>query len=146
MSCTSPLTVARTIFPFAALSAFSICGSKRVTAAFIASADCSTSATMSRLSLKSRPTSSMPAMRGPLMISIGGRPASARSMSSARPSFVPSITQRARRSSKGSAARASAVGAGLRSRKCAANAAMGSSPRQNRRSSASCRSSSGMLG
>src|SRR5439155_193335 len=63
MSWTSPFTVASTITPRVADSAFSMWGSRWETAAFIASADWSTSATMSWLSLKSRPTSSMPRIR-----------------------------------------------------------------------------------
>ena len=51
----------------------------------------------------------------------------------------------ASRSSSGNADRSSAVARGARSRKCAANAATGSSPRFQIRSSDSLRSSSGML-
>ncbi len=71
MSWTSPLTVASTIVPRVAASAFSMNGSRCATAAFIASADWSTSATISWLSLNRRPTSSMPFISGPLMISSG---------------------------------------------------------------------------
>ena len=91
MSCTSPLTVASTTVPLLALSLFSMKGSRCATAAFIASADCSTSATISSLLLKRRPTSSMPAMSGPLMISRGFASFSFRSRSSIRPSFDPSM-------------------------------------------------------
>ena len=71
-------------------SAFSMNCSRCETAAFIASADWSTSATMSSLLLKSRPTSSMPFMRGPLMISSGLSVLRFSSRSSISPSFVPS--------------------------------------------------------
>ena len=74
MSCTSPLTVASMILPRAAVSAFSMNCSRWLTAAFIASADCSTSATISSLLLNSRPTSAMPAISGPLMMSSGAAP------------------------------------------------------------------------
>ena len=40
MSCTSPFTVASTIVPLPSPSAFSMCGSRWATAAFITSADC----------------------------------------------------------------------------------------------------------
>ena len=68
MSWTSPLTVASTMVPRVELSSLAMKPSRWATAAFIASADWSTSATMSWLSLKRRPTSSMPLIRGPLMI------------------------------------------------------------------------------
>src|SRR5262249_31670821 len=71
MSWTSPLTVASTIVPRVADAAFSMNCSRCATAAFMASADCRTSATMSWLSLNSRPTSSMPRIRGPLTMSSG---------------------------------------------------------------------------
>ena len=51
--------------------------SRWLTAAFIASADCSTSATISSLLLNSRPTSAMPAISGPLMMSSGAAPSCA---------------------------------------------------------------------
>ena len=64
MSWTSPLTVARSNFPRWP-APFGILGSRRDTAAFIAAALWRTSATISWFALKSRPTSAMPAMRGP---------------------------------------------------------------------------------
>ena len=58
------------------------------TAVFMASADCSTSATISSLLLKSRPTSAMPAISGPLITSSGAAPsASLRSRSAIKPSL-----------------------------------------------------------
>ena len=90
MSWTSPFTVASTRVPRVADSAFSMRGSRWATAAFIASADWRTSATMSWLSLKSRPTSSMPRISGPLMISSGVASASFASRSSTSPSRLPS--------------------------------------------------------
>jgi hypothetical protein len=57
MSWTSPLTVARTILPRAAVSAFSMNCSRWLTPVFMASADWSTSATISSLLLNRRPTS-----------------------------------------------------------------------------------------
>ena len=39
MSCTSPLTVARTMVPLPSSSVFSMCGSSQATAAFMTSAD-----------------------------------------------------------------------------------------------------------
>ena len=71
MSCTSPFTVASSTLPRDDEAVFSMCGSRKVTAAFITSADCSTSATISLLSLNSRPTSLIPAISGPLMIASG---------------------------------------------------------------------------
>ena len=71
ISWTSPLTVARITLPRAAVSAFSMNCSRWLTAAFMASADCSTSATISSLLLNRRPTSLMPAISGPLMMSSG---------------------------------------------------------------------------
>ena len=90
MSCTSPFTVASMTLPLLALSFFSMKRSRWATAAFIDSALCSTSATMSSLLLKSRPTSSIPFMSGPLMISSGGTAFRFSSRSSMSPSFVPS--------------------------------------------------------
>ena len=90
MSWTSPLTVASTIEPRVADSDFSMNGSRWATAVFIASADCKTSATMSWLSLNSRPTSSMPRISGPLMISSGVASPSLTFRSSTRPSREPS--------------------------------------------------------
>ena len=71
MSWTSPLTVASTMLPRWRVSVRSMNCSRWPTAAFMASADWSTSATMSWLSLKRRPTSSMPFISGPLMMSSG---------------------------------------------------------------------------
>ena len=71
ISCTSPLTVARIILPLVAVSVFSMNGSRYETDAFIASALCSTSATISSLLLNRRPTSSIPSISGPLMMSSG---------------------------------------------------------------------------
>ena len=91
MSWTSPLTVASITLPLREPETFSMNFSRWVTAAFIASADWSTSATMSSLALKSRPTSRMPSMSGPLMISSGAMPpCRTASRSSTRPSFEPS--------------------------------------------------------
>ena len=90
MSCTSPFTVARTMVPRLALSSFSMKPSRWPTAAFIASADWSTSATMSWLSLKSRPTSSMPRISGPLMMSSGAVSCRFSSRSAINPSRLPS--------------------------------------------------------
>src|ERR1022692_3390724 len=94
ISCTSPFTVARITLPRAAVSAFSMNCSRWLTAAFMASADCSTSATISSLLLNRRPTSLMPLISGPLMISSGAAPsARLRSRSATRPSLVPSLNQ-----------------------------------------------------
>ena len=91
MSWTSPLTVASTTLPRALVVSASMNCSRWETAAFMASALCSTSATMSWLSLKSRPTSAMPAIRGPLITSSGAAPsASLRSRSSRSPLRLPS--------------------------------------------------------
>ena len=133
--------------PFGALSAFSMCGSRWPTAAFIASADCSTSATIISLAPKRRPTSSMPAISGPLMIS-SGRARLQRLVEvgeQARPSSLRGCSAPgARRAAGRGAPRPSAFGA--LARKCAAKAAIGSSPRHQIRSSASRRSSSGIDG
>ncbi len=113
------------------------------TAAFIASADCSTSATISSLALKSRPTSRMPSIRGPLMISSGVfPPARTASRSSIRPSFDPSRMYRGRRSIGVPGRAAACLGCEPLALKWAANAATGSWPRFQIRSSASRRSSS----
>ena len=144
MSWTSPLTVASTTLPLVALSKRSMCGSSRDTANFIDSADWSTSATINSLALNWRPTSSIPAMRGPLIISRGPRSSNASSKSSANPSLVPSMTARDNFSSSERLARSSAVALGARSLKWAAKAATGSSPRFQIKSSDSLRSSSGM--
>ncbi len=91
MSCTSPLTVARMTLPLRESLDFSMNFSRWLTAAFIASADCSTSATISSLALKSRPTSFIPSISGPLMMSSGDIPERrTASRSSIRPSFEPS--------------------------------------------------------
>ena len=92
MSWTSPLTVASTTLPRLAVSAFSMNCSRWLTAAFIASADCNTSATINSLALNSRPTSAIPVISGPFTMSNGGAP-SARffSRSSTSPSRVPSM-------------------------------------------------------
>src|SRR3979411_1097783 len=74
MSWTSPLTVASSSLPLLEVAAFSMNRSRWATAAFITSALCRTSATMSSLAPKSRPTSSMPAINGPLMMSSAGTP------------------------------------------------------------------------
>ena len=72
MSWTSPFTVARSDLAARRAPRPSPCAARgSVTAAFIASALWSTSATISWLSLKRRPTSSMPVISGPLMISSG---------------------------------------------------------------------------
>ena len=144
MSWTSPFTVASTTLPLFALSSRSMWGSRCPTAAFIDSADCSTSATISWLALNCLPTSSIPAISGPLMISSGSRPASASSRSSVSPSLVPSMIASASRSSRGSCNRSWAEDFGFFSRKWAAKAATGSSPLYQMRSSASLRSSSGI--
>ena len=144
MSWTSPFTVASTTLPRVAESTRSMWGSRWATANFIDSADCSTSATMSWLALNWRPTSSIPAISGPLIISNGVRPAMASSRSSANPSLEPSMMAMASRSSRGRLRRSSVVDLGARSLKWAAKAATGSSPRFQIRSSASLRSSSGM--
>ena len=143
MSCTSPLTVASRIVPRRASSLFSIRGSRWATAAFIASADCSTSATMSSFLLKSRPTSSMPAMSGPLMMLSGGVSRSFSSRPLRSPSFVPAMMQWASRSSTGSAATSSTTRL-FASRKCAVKRATVSSEVSKRTASASARSSSGI--
>jgi hypothetical protein len=91
MSWTSPFTVASTTVPRKELLSLSIIGSRCATAAFMASALCSTSATMSWLALKRRPTSSMPFISGPLMISSGVAPSASLVLRSGmRPSLVPS--------------------------------------------------------
>ncbi len=120
MSWTSPLTVASTTLPRSDPSFFSMCGSRCDTAAFITSALCSTSATISSLALKRRPTSAMPFISGPLMMSSGcgqRASASASSRSSIRPSFEPSTTERASRSSSGKSRRGRAEADALRPRK-----------------------------
>ena len=91
MSWTSPFTVASTTLPRLAVWVLSIFGSRWVTAAFIASALCSTSATISSLAPNSRPTSSIPFISGPLMISSGPAFWSASSRSSISPSRLPSM-------------------------------------------------------
>ena len=63
MSWTSPLTVASTIVPLPASSAFSMCGSRWATAAFITSADCSTKGSCICPEPNSSPTVFMPASR-----------------------------------------------------------------------------------
>ena len=68
MSWTSPFTVASTIFPRRAPPVRGCCGSRKETAAFMAAALWSTSATINWFALKSRPTSAIPAMRGPFTI------------------------------------------------------------------------------
>ena len=91
MSWTSPLTVARMTLPLREPPDFSMNFSRCETAAFIASADCRTSATMSSFALKRRPTSRIPSMSGPLMTSSGAMPpVRTASRSSMRPSFEPS--------------------------------------------------------
>ena len=88
MSWTSPFTVARITLPRFAVSAFSMNCSRWLTAAFMASADCSTSATISSLALNKRPTSAMPSISGPLIMSSGAVPsARLRSRSSTSPSL-----------------------------------------------------------
>ncbi len=101
ISCTSPLTVARITFPFPeSFSVASIWGSKKATDAFITSALWSTSATISWLSLNKRPTSAIPFISGPLIISNGSSYwAKACSKSGSNPSFVPSTIYIANRSS-----------------------------------------------
>ena len=92
MSWTSPFTVARMILPLRESVVFSMNCSRWLTAAFIDSADCSTSATISSFALKRRPTSRIPSMRGPLMMSSGAiPPVRTASRSSTRPSFEPSM-------------------------------------------------------
>ena len=91
MSCTSPLTVASRTLPLREPPVFSMNFSRWLTAAFIASADWSTSATISSLALKRRPTSRIPSISGPLMISSGAMPpVRTASRSSMSPSFEPS--------------------------------------------------------
>ena len=77
--------------PREAESARSMWGSRCETANFIASALCRTSATINWLALNCLPTSSIPAINGPLMMSRGSRSCIARSRSSASPSLLPSI-------------------------------------------------------
>ena len=86
MSWTSPLTVASRTVARVDGSATVMCGSRRATAAFMTSADWSTSATIMVLAPNRRPTSSMPFISGPLMISSGLRVFSNSSRSAAKPS------------------------------------------------------------
>ena len=71
MSWTSPFTVAITTFPFTDDSSFFINCSRCETEAFITSALCRTSATIKSLLLNNLPTSSIPVIKGPFIISIG---------------------------------------------------------------------------
>ena len=73
MSCTSPFTVASTIVPLPSPSAFSMCGSRCATAAFITSADWSTNGSCIWPEPNSSPTVFMPASSVSLMISSAGR-------------------------------------------------------------------------
>ena len=130
-----------------ALSDFSMCGSRCATAAFIASADCSTSATIIWLALNSRPTSSMPFINGPLMIS-SGRARVERLVEILDEAVLRAFEDVAREALVERQRLALLGGDGLllRARKYAAKAAIGSSPRHQIRSSASWRSSSGIEG
>ena len=109
MSCTSPLTVASTIRPLpASSSAFSMCGSRYATAAFITSADCSTNGSCIWPEPNSSPTVFMPASRFSLMMASGGFSVIASSRSASRPLRSPSTMRCASRSSSGSLASSAA--------------------------------------
>ena len=93
MSCTSPLTVARTRRPFEVCpSIFSINGSRWATAVFIVSALCKTNGNCIWPEPKSSPTTFMPSRRMLLIMSSGGMPCvMAVLRSSVRPSRSASI-------------------------------------------------------
>ena len=63
MSCTSPLTVASTTVPLPPWSDFSMWGSRKATAAFMVSADCSTKGSCISPEAKRSPTTFMPSSR-----------------------------------------------------------------------------------
>ena len=74
MSCTSPLTVASTMRPLPPASAFSMCGSRKATAAFMVSADCSTNGSCICPEPNRSPTIFMPPSSGPLTTSRAAQP------------------------------------------------------------------------
>ena len=71
MSCTSPLTVASTTVPLPPWSDFSMWGSRKATAAFIVSADCSTKGSCISPEAKRSPTTFMPSSRMSLTMASG---------------------------------------------------------------------------
>ena len=83
MSCTSPLTVASTTVPLPPWSDFSMCGSRKATAAFIVSADCSTKGSCISPEAKRSPTTFMPSSRMSLTIVRAAMSASSASVRSA---------------------------------------------------------------
>ena len=92
MSCTSPLTVAKTIVPLAvAPPFFSMNGSKKRTAAFIASADCNTKGSCIWPLPNRSPTTFMPSSKILLMISSAGYFSRAVVNSASSPIFSPSM-------------------------------------------------------
>ena len=93
ISWTSPLTVAIITVPFVAESDFSINCSKCETEAFITSALWRTSATIRSFLLKSLPTSSIPVIRGPFIISSGAYFSSSLSSRGTRSFLLPSTTR-----------------------------------------------------
>ena len=109
MSCTSPRTVARTIFPLPASLDFSMCGSSSATAVFMTSADCSTNGSCISPEPNRSPTTFMPASRWSLMICRAlSPPARARSRSASSPLDSPSMMRRSSRSFTGRAASSAA--------------------------------------
>ena len=73
MSWTSPFTVPRTTRPLPPASAFSMCGSRYATAAFIVSALCSTNGSCISPRPNSSPTTFMPSSSTSLTIDSAGR-------------------------------------------------------------------------
>ena len=102
MSCTSPLTVASTTVPLPPWSDFSMCGSKKATAAFIVSADCSTKGSCISPEAKRSPTTFMPSSKMSFTIASAARPDSRASVrSSSSPLRLPSMMRWASRRSTG---------------------------------------------
>ena len=109
MSWTSPLTVPMTNTPLPPASAFSMCGSRNATAAFIVSALCSTNGSCISPLPNRSPTTFMPSSRTSLMIDerlAAARPAPRRARRS-RPSRSPSMMRCLSRSSTGQPERSS---------------------------------------
>ena len=111
ISCTSPLTVAKSIFPRPTSdSSFSICGSRYATAFFITSADCRTNGNCISPLPKSSPTVFIPESKKVLIISSGLIPSAiASSRSDSSPFASPSIILWGRRSCIGKRANSSAT-------------------------------------
>ena len=102
MSCTSPLTVASTTVPLPPWSDFSMCGSRKATAAFIVSADCSTKGSCISPEAKRSPTTFMPSSRMSLTMASAAVPDSSASVrSSSSPLRLPSMMRCERRRSTG---------------------------------------------